>query len=305
MNFLIQNKLLFPEILWKRPQNIYKRQAGKVLVVAGSRGMGGAAALTAEAAMRAGAGVVVLAFPDILEKIYKKILLEIITIPLPSTKTGSIANDALPEILKASEDCDVVVCGPGLSRNEETAFVVQEMIQKIEKPIILDADGLNALVGKTGLLSKRTYPTILTPHQGEFSRLTGLNIKKIEKKRKELAEQYAKTWKSIIVLKGEDTMIADSDREVINKSGPPRLAVDARQGGPELATAGTGDVLSGIIATFCAQNLNQLFEAVSTAVFLHGIAGAIAKQKIGERSVIASDIIKYLPEAIKQFDEAS
>ena len=145
MQKLIQDHLLFPEVLWERPLNIYKRALGKVLVIAGSRGMAGAAALTLEAAYRAGAGIVTLGFPEGLVAVYKKILPEAMTLPLPETPAGSISTKAKDEIIKNSQDFDCAVIGPGLSQNAETMQLVWEIFFKIKKPIILDADGLNAI----------------------------------------------------------------------------------------------------------------------------------------------------------------
>jgi len=292
-NILSQDHLIFPEILWKRPQNIYKRQCGKILILAGSRGMAGAAALSTEAAFRAGAGIVLLGFPDALKEVYKKVLPETMSIPLISTPAGSVSLRAYPGIMEIAKDVDIVACGPGLSRNTETAQLVQKLVKNLNKPLVLDADGLNALIDKTKLLAQRTWPTIITPHPGELARLIKEKPQNINKNRIKFAQKTALEFKSITVLKGYQTVIAEPEGKIIiNKTG-----------GPELATAGTGDVLTGIISTLCSQNLNRLFEATSTAVYLHGLAGDLATKKIGERSVIASDIIQFLPLAIKKIEE--
>lgn len=293
MKILTQNKLLFPEILWKRPQNIYKRQCGKVLILAGSKGMAGAAALATEAAFRAGAGIVLLGFPDVLKDVYKKVLSETMSMPLASTPSGSISLSSYESIAKISKDVDLIALGPGLSRNEETSALVKKLAENLEKPLIIDADGLNAFIDNTEILSKRKSPTIITPHSGEAGRLIKEKPEVINKNRLKVAEDLAKKFQTITVLKGHETVITEPEgRVIINKTG-----------GPELATAGTGDVLLGIISAFCAQNIKKLFEATVTAVYLHGLAGYLASEKIGERSVIASDIIKYLPEAIKKSEK--
>jgi len=290
MDILIQDYLLFPEILWKRPQNVYKRQCGKVLILAGSKGMAGAAALTCEAAFRAGAGIVLLGFPDTLKDVYRKVLSETMSMPLTSTPAGSISLSAYDDIIKIAADTDLVAIGPGLSRNEETSVLVRKLAENLEKLLIIDADGLNAFIDKTNILSKRKSPTIITPHPGEAGRLIKEKPEAINQNRLKVAEDLAKKFQIITVLKGHETVIAEPEGKiVINKTG-----------GPELATAGTGDVLLGIISTFCAQNIKKLFEATVTAVYLHGLAGNIASEKIDQRSVIASDIIKYLPDAIKK-----
>jgi len=313
-DLLIQDHLLFPQILWQLPQNIYKRQRGKILILAGSQGMTGAAILTCEAAFRSGAGIVVLGFPDKLRDIYKKILPEAMTLPLPATKSGSLSLKGYEEIIKKSEDFDVVALGPGLSDNPETAQLIWELIFNLPKPLILDADGINAL--SLGLkiirekenlkalfdyLKKRKLPTIITPHPGEALRLykvinpskRKLKPEDIDKHRLKVSREMADFTGFITILKGANTVIAEPQgRLVVNQTGNPGMA-----------TAGSGDVLTGIIATFLAQNLKQIFEACATAVYLHGLAGDLASEKIGQRSIIASDLIKYLPEAIKKAEE--
>lgn len=291
METLIQSKLLFPEILWKRPSNIYKRQAGKVLIIAGSRGMAGAGALCAESSFRAGAGIVVLAFPEIIIEVYKKLLPEAMSLPLPSTSSGSISINGFNEIKTAAEDSDVIVLGPGISQNQETQQLVQKILAEVKKPIILDADGINAITKNPQEYLKNTN-VILTPHPGELSKLIKVKPSEIDKDKIKYALESANKFNSIIVLKGENTVITDGKKLVKNKTG-----------GSELATAGTGDVLSGIIATFWAQNINKPLESSSTAVYLHGLSGDLAATEKGERSVIASDVIKYLPEALKKAEK--
>lgn len=293
MDILIQDHLLFPEILWKRPQNIYKRQCGKILILAGSRGMAGAAVLATEAAFRAGAGIVLLGFPNKIKDICRKVLPETMSIPLISTPSGSISFKAYQQIMEISSDVDLLAIGPGLSRNNETLDLVKKLILNIEKPMLLDADGLNALINKTEILSKKKNPTIITPHPGELGRLLKKKPAEINKDRLRIAAEAASALNAITVLKGNETVISEPNgRNVVNKTG-----------GPELATAGTGDILLGILSTFCAQNLNKLFEASVTSVYLHGLAGREASKKIGERSVIASDIIKYLPKVIQDVEK--
>lgn len=287
-NPTIQNKLLFPEILAPRPGSVHKKQCGQVLVVAGSRGMTGAAVLTCRAALRAGAGIVTLAFPETLTEIYADLLPEVMTIPCPATDEGTLSYEALKVLLKKSADFDVVAIGPGLSRNKETQKLVRELVVELDKPLVLDADGLNALVGQADkLLTQRKRETIITPHEGEMARLTSL--RNIKNNRTKIAQNHAQKWLVNIILKGPETIIAGPDGQaVLNKSGSRALA-----------TAGTGDVLTGILATLWAQNIKQPFESASTAVYLHGLAGDKAASKLGKRSVIASDVIEWLPEVTK------
>lgn len=285
---IIQNKLLFSEIIKKWPLDIHKKQRAKIMVVAGFKEMIGAAALTTLAAYRVGAGIVMLAVPENLEKYYKQIPLECLILPCPPTRQGSISLKAEKLILEKSEEYDVVILGPGLSKNRETQKLVQKLVVKLKKPLILDADGLNAMVGKTLLFRYRKFPTILTPHEGEMARLCKVSAQKIHKNRQKLAFQKVKEWNVILVLKGYNTVIAQpSGKVIINQTG-----------GPALATAGTGDVLTGVIATLWAENLDKPFETAATAVFIHGKAGDYAAKEFGERSVMASDVIKYLPAVI-------
>lgn len=311
MKKLIQNKLLYPEILWERPVHFYKSKAGKILVLAGSKGMSGAAILTCEAIFRSGTGILTLGFPDKLKGVYKEILPEAMTLPLPSTLSESLSKRGEAEILEQAKSHDVVVIGPGLSTNAETIQLVWELIFKLEKPIVLDTDGLTAMA--KGIEVMRTHeteefmdeyfkklksPLIITPHPGEAAKIiNAAKFPELKKTKPEYIVSHKEEVASLIseklgiytVLKGHDTVIAEPLGNVIIN----------RVGGPELATAGTGDVLSGIIGSFIGQNPEKLLKALSTAVYLHSLSGKIAKEKIGERSVIASDIIRYLPEAIK------
>jgi len=308
---LIQDKILFPDILWQRPLNIYKRALGNVLIIAGSKGMAGAAALTLEAAYRSGVGLATLGFPEGLTVIYKKLLPEAMTMSLPETPSGSLSIKAKDAILANINDFDCLVIGPGLSLNSETMQLVWELFFIVEKPIILDADGINTIssgfkvikeVKKAGdiveFLKERKSKTIITPHAGEALKIIRAIRKKgeyhkitsdyIDKNKAEIAEFIADRLNFITVLKGNNTVIAANSKTVINKTGNPGMA-----------TAGSGDILAGTIGVFVSQNLKNIFEATATAVYLHGLAGDIAAQKIGQRSMIASDIIKYLPFAIR------
>lgn len=310
---IYQTKLLYPEILWERPVNFYKSKAGRVLLIAGSRGMTGAALLSAEASFRSGTGILTLAFPEELKGIYKDILPEAMTLPLTQTHSGSIARGALKTLKEQLKVSDVVVMGPGLSENTETIQLVWELLKEIETPVVIDADAIKALAhgieavrAKEGekkvkeLFSSLKARSILTPHPGEASKLMrSLGKEKrvskpeyIEKHKIEIGKAISESLSSCVVLKGHDTTI-------VSRKG--NIVID-KIGGPELATAGTGDVLSGIIGSFVAQNPGKVFKATATAVYLHSLAGRLAKEALGERSVTASDIIKHLPKAIKESD---
>lgn len=288
MEKLIQNKCLFPWILKPRDKRAHKKSVGTVLVVGGSRGMTGAPALTALSAYRAGAGLVMLAFPDKLIEIYKELLLESLTLPVSSTLEGSMSPRAAGQILSRAKDYEAMVLGPGLSRNEETGKLIQELVKKWPGNLILDADGLNIIAEDPEILKDRPEDkTVLTPHEKEMARLLGTEEIDAEE-REEVAVIAAKDFGATVVFKGYRTVISDGDRVVID-----------RVGGPELASAGTGDVLAGLLASLWAENLDLPFESAAAAVCLHGQAGRLAKKKYGQRSVIASDLIDFLPEAIK------
>ncbi|MBW6431828.1 NAD(P)H-hydrate dehydratase [Patescibacteria group bacterium] len=309
MKAIYQTKLLYPEILWERPVHYYKSKAGRILVVAGSRGMAGAALLTCEAAFRSGTGIVTLAFPEELKDSFTGILPEAMTLALPQTHSGSLSKKALEPIVEQIKSTDIVIVGPGLSTNTETVQLVWQLIREIKKTIILDADGLKALAygidairskeDKKGVIrffEKLNPNLIVTPHPGEASKiLTALGTEKnlskseyVDSHKKETATVIFNSIGALTIVKGHETTIYNGKKLIIDKIG-----------GPELATAGSGDVLAGVIGSFVAQNPKKPFKATATAVYLHSLAGKIAKEHTTERSVTASDIIRYLPEAIK------
>jgi len=263
------------------------------LILAGSARLTGAAVLCSEAAMRAGAGLVTLGIPASLNTAIIKIKpKEVMTFPLTATKTGALSSKAHKKIKDFSRNVDVLAIGPGLGHEGSTQKLIRTVIAKINKPMVIDADGLNALSGHLNLLratSQGLRTIILTPHPGEMACLLGVSVKKVQSGRKELARKFAREHKIILVLKGHHTIVADKKGELyINKTGNPGMA-----------TAGSGDVLSGMIAAFLGQGLNA-FEAAKYAVYLHGLAGDIAARDKTQISLIASDIIDRIPEAIKR-----
>ncbi|MDD3480838.1 MAG: NAD(P)H-hydrate dehydratase [Patescibacteria group bacterium] len=310
-DIIYQNKLLYPEVLWERPVNYYKSKAGRILLVAGSKGLAGAALLIAEAAFRSGTGILTLAFPEELKGNYTEILPEAMTLPLPQTHSGSIARAALPTLTEQLEVSDVLVVGPGISENTETIQTIWELLRVTKIPTVIDAEGIRALAHgieavreKEGMEKVHSLfrglgaDIVITPHPGEAAKLMhalGEEVKKskpnyIEKNKVEVARILTSHLSACIVLKGHDTTITSKKGKVV---------VD-KVGGPELATAGTGDVLAGIIGSFIAQNPKKIFKAAVTAVYLHSLSGRLAKEVTSERSVMASDVIKYLPKAIKE-----
>ena len=279
------------QIVKPRPGNVHKKKLGQILLVVGSRTMPGAGILATLGVLRSGAGIAMAAYPKELKAILVKAVPEALHLALPQTSSGSLAGGAFLGILRASQNQDVVVIGPGLTENIATRKLIIKLVRKIDKPLVLDASALNALSKLPNferILQKRHDTTILSPHEGEMSVLTGLSVREISSQRKSLARHFAKRWNVILILKGENTIIASPDeRNIINNTG-----------GPGLATAGTGDILAGVIATFLSQNISRPFIASAAAVHVHGLAGDIATKALGERSVIASDVLECLPKAI-------
>ena len=270
----------------RRQPDVHKGSCGKVLVVAGSKGLTGAAALSASAAMRSGAGTVTLGIAESLHDVMEAKLTEVMTSPLAETTSGFVGEESFTEIERLSIQNDVVAIGPGLGRHVETLSLVRRVIQTMERPLVIDADALYALINHTSILTEAKSMPILTPHSGEMARLVGLSPEEVNQDRVYIARQAAMEWGSIIILKGARTIVAFPDGEVyINSSGNAGMA-----------TGGAGDVLTGVIAGLIGQGLSS-HEAALTGVYIHGLAGDIVARS-GMIGMIASDIIKALPAAI-------
>ncbi|MCM8766180.1 MAG: NAD(P)H-hydrate dehydratase [Candidatus Omnitrophica bacterium] len=278
----------FP-FLPKRKPDTHKGDYGHVFVLAGAKGLTGAATLCSQAVLRVGAGLVTLGIPASLNPILEVKLTEVMTLPLPETKEASLSFKAKDRILNFLEKCDCVIIGPGLSRNEETQKLVRFLLKKISLPIVLDADGINALAGYLELLKNIKGDLVLTPHIGEFSRLVGISIEEIKKNKISVAKNFLRKYNIILVLKGYQTIIAQRAKRIyINKTGNPGMA-----------TAGSGDVLTGMIGGFLAQGISP-FDSAKFAVYLHGLAGDLAKKEKSEYGLIASDILENIPRAIRR-----
>jgi len=278
-----------PTPLSRRKSNVHKNNFGHVLILAGSRSMLGAAALTSLAAIRSGAGLVTLGIPQSLNvAVHKKISNCIMTWPLMETKQQTLSYSALNEIRRNFSKYDCIAIGPGLSNNASTQRLILQIIERSPIPLIIDADALNALKRHKSSLTKTKLVKILTPHPGEMSRLTGAKKNSIEQNRKKAAESFAKKYKCIVLLKGNKTVVAASGKTTYTN----------RIGNAGMATAGSGDVLTGMIAAFVAQGLSG-FEAAKFGSYLHGKAGNMAARSKSRLSMIASDIIDYIPKAVK------
>lgn len=282
-----------PTRLLHRKINSSKKDFGHVLVLAGSLRYSGAAVLCAQAALRSGAGLVTLGIPNSLNNAVIKIKpREVITLPLPQTRQAALSLTGYKEIKEFIKKIDVIAIGPGIGQDKSTFALVRKLTANIDKPFVIDADGLNALSGYLEVLRKRRdegRETILTPHPGEMARLTESTVQEVQDKRVNLAKCFAEEYKVTLVLKGHNTIVVDYKGNIfINKTGNPGMA-----------SAGTGDVLTGMIAAFLAQGLDS-FNAAKYAVYLHGFAGDLAVKEKTQISVIASDIIDKIPEAIKR-----
>ena len=271
----------------------HKGTYGRVLVVAGSTGMTGAAALASEAALRAGAGLVTLATPKHLNLILEGLLPEVMTLPLPETDAGSLSVSATSAILEFAEKTkSVLAIGPGLSQHPDTVSLVQQLVrenreQALDRRMVVDADGLNALSQAPEVISLLDREAILTPHPGEMSRLTSSSVPGLEADRIRTAQQFASEHNLTLVFKGAPTVTGLANGDVwINSTGNPGMA-----------TGGMGDVLTGIIAGLMAQGHSSETAAV-LGVYLHGLAGDIAAEALGMHGLIASDVLKAVPRAI-------
>lgn len=272
----------------KRPSDSHKGNFGRVLVLGGSIGLTGASAMASESALRSGAGLVTLGIPKSLNPIMEVKLTEVMTLPLPETEEQTFSKKSYDNIMKIVNNFDVVVIGPGMSRNPETSSLIRELCKSINKPKVIDADGLNAISDDKSILKYIDNNTIFTPHPGEMARLIGGTISDVQSDRINVAQKFAINNNVILVLKGVPTVIAEPSGEVyLNITGNPGLA-----------SGGTGDVLTGIIAGFIAQGL-ALKSAAILGVYIHGFAGDLAKKELGEAGMVAGDVIRYIPKAIK------
>lgn len=287
------------DILLKRRPDTHKGDYGHVLVIAGSVGMTGAAYLTAQAALLSGSGLVTLGIPKSLNTILARKLTEVMTKPLPETKRQSLNLKAFSEIKKfiVARKPNVLAIGPGLSQNKETQALVRKIVSKVNLPMVIDADGLNMLAGHLKILKSVGRWTmdegrgtkIITPHPGEMARLLGTTVKKVQKDRKYIAKKAASEYNIIVVLKGHKTVVAAPDGRVyVNTTGNPGMA-----------SAGCGDVLTGMIASLVGQGI-ETFEAAKLGVYLHGLAGDIAVKKTGQASLRATDLLNNISKAIKR-----
>ncbi len=287
-----------PTLPRRRPDG-NKGNYGRILVIAGSRGMSGAAVLAGGAALRAGAGLVRLAVPEGIWPIVAAGNPCYMTLPLPQSLSGQIALEGKEQLLAAAAASDVVALGPGLGRSGELAQLVAELVAQVDKPLVLDADGLNAFEGQAHLLKQppNSEPpssgsgrsVVLTPHPGEFARLLEMATAQVQAARQDLAVAFARDHGLVLLLKGHGTIVTDGRRAYVNATGNPGMA-----------TAGSGDVLTGVIAALLGQGLDP-FAAAQLGAYLHGLAGDLARAELGEESLVATDLVDHLPQAFLEW----
>lgn len=286
----------FAGLVVPREREGNKGSYGHVVVIGGSLGKAGAAAMSGFAALRAGAGLSTVAAPKSVLATVASFHPELMTEPLPETDQGSISLKTLGSAFDKLLERKTVAIGPGISRNSETAEFVRTVVERSENSsvinmhMVIDADALNAFEGAADRLHGRGRTVVITPHPGEMSRLTGLTIAEIQSNRLEVARKFAREHQLIVVLKGHRTLVAAPDGTVwVNPTGNPGMA-----------TGGTGDILTGIVAGLIAQHPQQPLEATALAVYLHGLSGDLASEKLGENSMVATDLVRFLPLAFAQ-----
>jgi NAD(P)H-hydrate epimerase len=285
------NEVTTLPVLPPRPADAHKGMFGRVLIIAGSRGMGGAAALAGMAALRGGAGLVTVACPEVIADLVASFEPSYLTLPLPSDERGLFGEEA---ILRLKEQkTDVIALGPGLGTSMVVTKLVAHLLNSEPVPLILDADAINCLSGSKDILKHRKHPTVLTPHVGEFARLTGLKTEQVQLARVDNALWFAREFGVVAVLKGHATVVAEAQRYSVNRTGNPGMA-----------TGGTGDVLTGLMAALIGQGLTA-FDGARLAVHLHGAAGDLAAAMVGQISLTARDLIDFLPAAFRQHQPES
>lgn len=277
----------FAPLIEQRPVESNKGNYGNVLVVGGSLGKAGAAAMAGMSALRAGAGLATVATPKSVLPTVAGFHPEVMTEPLPETDAGTIAASASERLDALAKGKRVLAIGPGISRFPETSRLVRTLVAKSEIPVVLDADGLNAFESHTNELNGKGRLLVITPHPGEMARLAGCSTADVQKDRLGVARRFAREHDLIVVLKGHRTLVVQPDGEAWANT----------TGNPGMSTGGTGDILTGIVAAMIAQHPHDTFLAILAAVHLHGLAGDVMLESVGEHSMVATDLLRGLPEA--------
>lgn len=285
----IETSPLLP--LPSRPGQAHKGSCGKVMFVAGAASYLGAPYFSSMSFLRAGGGLAYLATPQGVAPFIASTGNEIVLLPQAETASGSLALSNLDELLVQAKEMEMVVVGPGTSLDEETQALIRELVRRIDKPLLIDGDGLTAIAGHPELVRERSAPTVLTPHPGEMARLLEITLAQVTKDRIGTLQLGLSAWNAAIVLKGAHSLIGQADGYIFfNLSGNAGMA-----------TAGSGDVLTGIIAAMFAAAHFDFEDAVRMGVFLHGLSGDLAAAELGEEGVVAGDILRHLPAALRHY----
>jgi len=283
------------EFVKPRPAESNKGSYGHVLMVGGSLGKSGSVAMAGMSALRAGAGLGTVATAKSALDTVAGFHPELMTEPLPETDAGTISAGAQPRLEELAKGKTVLAIGPGISQEPQTSQLVRSLVAKLQLPMVVDADGLNAFDRRTDGLNGSGRTIVITPHPGEMARLAGLSIPDVQKDRLGVARKFAREHELIVVLKGHRTLVVKPDGEAwVNITGNPGMA-----------TGGTGDILTGMVAGMIAQSPHDAFTAVLAAVHLHGLAGDVMIETIGEHSLVATDLLQGLPEAFRRTRDAS
>jgi hydroxyethylthiazole kinase-like uncharacterized protein yjeF len=277
------------ELLPRRDSSSHKRNVGKVLIIGGSRGMPGAAVLSARGALRCGAGLVRLAVPASIAGTINIGVFEALSVGLPDSAEGALGPSAVDQVLELASQMDAAVLGPGIGRDPETSEFVHKFASQCERPMVIDADGISAFAEEANTLRTRRGATLLTPHTGEIARLLGIEVAEVEADRAKVARRAANETGATVLLKGADTLVADPDGSI----------VVSNTGGPVLATGGTGDVLSGMAAALLAAGVSAS-QAGWMAAWVHGTAGRLIAERQGDIGAMASDVLDEIPSVIFQ-----
>jgi len=280
----------FGPLIRPRPADSNKGSYGHLLVVGGSRGKAGSVAMAGMAALRSGAGLATVATAESVLPTVAGFHPELMTEPLAESGEGTISAKATERIETLIKGKSVFAIGPGISQFAETSELIRILVIKVSIPMVLDADGLNAFAGRTDELSGKGRLLVITPHPGEMARLVGCSVSDVQKDRLGVARKFAREHDLIVVLKGHRTLVVEPNGEAwVNTTGNPGMS-----------TGGTGDILTGMVAAFIAQNPKDALLAVCAAVHLHGLAGDVMLDSVGEHSMVATDLLRGLPEAFRR-----
>lgn len=288
---LVEKRTVVP-YFQRRKKDSHKGSYGHLFILSGSLGKTGAAVMAGQAALRMGAGLVTVGTPASCLPIVARSMVELMTEPLLETKAKTFSDEALDRVLELLDGKNALLVGPGISTHPLTSKLILSLMPKVKMPCVVDADALNIFASKPEILKSLPKPAVLTPHPGEFARLLDLSTREVVERKLELVPRFAEEYGVYLVLKGYRTLVATPEGRVyVNPTGNPGMA-----------TAGSGDVLSGMMASMIIQEKN-LVEAILAAVYVHGLSGDIAAEKLGEKSLTAGDIIRYLPQAVRQLRE--